>query len=267
MNTRDLFELASLDVLGLLDDEERRAFEQAFRAAPAATQAQIRREQLRAAHTVEADWLPVADAPFGLKGKVLSSVREAIDAARAGELTGHVARRIGPFTLALQRNVSPIWRAAAIGLLTASAVLSVALVRQADQYDAIRDTVTSDAAVAALAQHFGPEFATVFTNPTSDVRDFAPVGQQAAGAYGRVVVDEANGNAYLFCNALPQRDDGYRVVVVNAAGQVERELTRFDSQGGLAFSKFAIKGIASATLAILPGSGPMTADRAILVTA
>lgn len=267
MNTRDLFELASLDVLGLLDDDERRAFEQAFRAAPASTQAQIRREQLRAAHSVESDWLPSAESPFGLKGKVMSSVRDAIEAARAGELTEHVARRVGPFTLALQRNVSPIWRAAAIGLLTASAVLTVALVRQADQYDNIRDTYASDAAVAALAQHFGPEFATVFTNPTNDVYSFTPVSDEVAAASGRVVLDEANGNAYLFCNSLPPRADGYRVVVVNAAGEIEREITRFDSNGGLAFSKFAIQGLANATLAILPGSGPMTADRALLTTA
>lgn len=267
MNTRDLFELASLDVLGLLDDDERRAFEQAFRVAPASIQAQIRREQLRAANSVEADWLPSAESPFGLKGKVMSSVRDAIEAARAGELGDHVARRVGPFTLALQRNVSPIWRAAAIGLLTASAVLTVALVRQADQYDLIHNSVTSDAAIAALAERLGPEFMTVFTDPTSDVYDFAPVSEQVAGAFGRIVLDESSGNAYLLCNSLPARSDGYRVVVVNAAGEVEREVTRFDSNGGLAFSKFAIRGLTNATLAILPGSGPMTADRALLTTA
>lgn len=267
MNTRDLFELASLDVLGLLDDEERRAFEQAFRAAPASTQAQIRREQLRAAHSLENDWLPAADSPFGLKGKVMTSVREAIEAARAGEFSGHVARRVGPFTLALQRNVSPVWRAAAIGLLTASAVLTVALVRQADQYDSIRDTVANDAAVAAMAQQFGAEFSAVLASPTSQVRDFTPVDDAYAAASARLVLDEVGGNAYLVCNSLPPRNDGYRVVLINASGQVERELTRFDTSGGVSFKKFAMQGLANATLAILPGSGPMTADRAVLTTA
>jgi hypothetical protein len=268
MNTRDLFELASLDVLGLLDDDERRAFEAAFRAAPASTQAQIRREQLRAAHTLQAEWLPSAEVPFGMKGKVMASVREAINAARAGELGEHVARRIGPLSVRLQRNVSPLWRAAAIGLLTASAVLTVALVRQSDQYDGIRRTVMSDAAVAAMAEQFGAEFASVLTSPTSDVRTLRPVGEQFAAASGRIVIDEANGNVYLLCNTLPPRDDGYRVVLVNDRGEVERELSRFESTGGFAFAKFAAKGVGVAsTLAILPGSGPVTMDRAVLVTA
>jgi hypothetical protein len=267
MNTRDLFELASLDVLGLLDDEERRAFEQAFRSAPAATQAQIRREQLRAAHAIEADWLPAAESPFGLKGKVVASVREAMEAARAGDFGGHVARRVGPFTLALQRNVSPLWRAAAIGLLTASAVLTVALVRQTDQYDNIRETVANDAAVAAVAGLFGPEFSDVLSSPTTEFRAFKSTNDDYASTTARLVFDEANGNAYLVCNSLPPRDDGYRVVVLGADGQVQRELTRFESSGGVSIKKFALQGLANATLAVLPGSGPMTANRAVLVTA
>lgn len=267
MNTRDLFELASLDLLGLLDDEDRRAYEQAFRAAPPATQAQIRREQLRAAQVAEADWIAPAEAPFGLKGKVMHSVREAIEAARAGELGGHVARRIGPFTLMLQRNVSPLWRAAAIGLMTASAVLTLALVRQAGQYENIRETVTNDAAVLAVAALFGPEFSDVLSDPTTEFRAFAPVREEYAATTARLVLDEANGNAYLVCNSLPPLAEGYRVVILGADGQVQREVTRFESTGGVSIKKFAVQGLANATLAILPGSGPMTADRAVLRTA
>ena len=39
MNTRDLFEAAQLDALGLLDDAERDAFDAAFLAAAPAIQA------------------------------------------------------------------------------------------------------------------------------------------------------------------------------------------------------------------------------------
>ncbi|MGP1311130.1 MAG: hypothetical protein ACTS27_13120 [Phycisphaerales bacterium] len=267
MNTRDLFELATLDVLGLLDDDERRSFEQAFRAAPPATQAQIRREQLRAAHSMESDLLPVVDTPSGLKGRVMSSVRDAIEAARSGEFGGHVASRVGPFTLALQRNVSPLWRAAAIGLLTASAVLTVALVRQTDQYDTIRETVASDAAVAAVAEQFGAEFAGVFADATTEFAAFIPASDEYASASARIVIDEAGGNAYLVTDSLAERADGYRVVVVGADGQIQRELTRFETSGGLSIKKFAAQGLANATLAILPGSGPMSLDRAVMRTA
>lgn len=268
MMTRDLFELASLDVLGLLDDEERREFERAFRAAPPAVQAQVRREQLRAAHAVQSDeWLPVVDTPTGLKGRVVSSVREAIDAARAGEFSDHMSRKIGFFTLALQRNVSPLWRAACIGLLTASAVLGVALVRQSQQYDGIREAIAGDVAVKAIAEQYGARFASTLTDPASQFRSFAAVHPDANGVQARLVVDESGASAFLVCNFLPAREDGYRLVVLNANGQVEREVSRFSHGGGVSIRELALQGLATATLAIIPGSGPMTADRALLITA
>lgn len=268
MITRDLFELASLDVLGLLDDDERREFERAFRAAPASVQAQVRREQLRAAHAVQSDeWLPNVDTPIGLKGRVVTSVRDAIVAARAGELSEHVSRKIGFFTLALQRNVSPLWRAACIGLLTASAVLGVALVRQSQQYDGIREAIAGDAAVKAIAEQYGARFAGILTDPASQFRSFNAVHADASGVQARLVVDEGGANAFLVCNFLPQRDDGYRLVVLDANGQVEREVSRFSHGGGVSIRELALQGLTTATLAIIPGSGPMTADRALLVTA
>ena len=45
MTLQELIELAILDAMGLLDEEERLAFEVAFRASAPAVQAQVRRER------------------------------------------------------------------------------------------------------------------------------------------------------------------------------------------------------------------------------
>lgn len=47
MKTQELIELAVLDAMGLLDEQEREAFDAAFDAAAPAIQAQVRREQTR----------------------------------------------------------------------------------------------------------------------------------------------------------------------------------------------------------------------------
>jgi len=47
MTLQEMIELAILDAMGLLDEEERLAFELAFRAAAPPVQAQVRREQTR----------------------------------------------------------------------------------------------------------------------------------------------------------------------------------------------------------------------------
>ncbi|QYU70067.1 hypothetical protein J4558_08100 [Leptolyngbya sp. 15MV] len=55
MPFHDLLEMAVLDTLGLLDEQEQAAFEMAFRSAPPAVQAQVRREQTRFAKTISND--------------------------------------------------------------------------------------------------------------------------------------------------------------------------------------------------------------------
>ena len=261
MMTRDLFELASLDVLGLLDDEERREFERAFRAAPPAVQAQVRREQLRAAHAVQSDeWLPAVDTPTGLKGRVVSSVREAIDAARAGEFSDHMSRKIGFFTLALQRNVSPLWRAACIGLLTASAVLGVALVRQSQQYDGIREAIAGDVAVKGHRRAVRRALASTLTDPhRSSAR--SPRFTRRRRRAGRLVVDESG--------AAPSSSaTSSRPATTATASSSSTPTARSSASLSLLarrrreHPRTRPPGLATATLAIIPGSGPMTADRA-----
>ena len=69
MTTRELLELASLDAMGLLDDNEHEAFEGAFRAAAPAVQRQVRREQERL--TGDTSTLPDVDPPAELVADLL----------------------------------------------------------------------------------------------------------------------------------------------------------------------------------------------------
>ena len=86
MTTHELLELASLDAMGLLDPEEREAFELAFRAAAPALQAQIRREQLRLSYIDGI--LPVVEPPPGLRARVMAKVREAIESMTIRKISG-----------------------------------------------------------------------------------------------------------------------------------------------------------------------------------
>src|SRR5438105_666068 len=102
MNTHDLLEMASLDAMGLLDPEEREAFERAFRAAPPPLQAQIRREQLR--FSAADDILPQVEPPLGLRARVIAAVREAMQT-----MAGRRAAEAAP-ALRSATAVSRFWR-------------------------------------------------------------------------------------------------------------------------------------------------------------
>ncbi|MCL4222127.1 MAG: hypothetical protein KJZ65_12250 [Phycisphaerales bacterium] len=122
MSTRDLIELAALDALGMLEPEDQAEFERAFREAPASIRAQVRAEQARIADLVQVDAEPSAD----LRDRVIA----AVSAAAAAEVAGgaravvHHPGRVVP-KVARVRRVSPLWRAAAIGLSVAVVVLGV----------------------------------------------------------------------------------------------------------------------------------------------
>lgn len=249
ITTRDLFEMASLDVLGLLDEDERREFDRAFRAAPASLQAQIRREQLRM--TEINDWLPDEDAPPGLKSRVVDAVRDAISAMRAGQGREHVVRKIGPFAVALQRNVNPLWRAASVGLMAATLVLAFSVMRVVQYNQTIASTEASDRAIIAWND---ADIIDDVTDP--EVRRVNFVPGDAALADSRVeaaiYINESTGSAKLACKNLASVEGGYKLVRVAANGKFET-VSRFEPKGGY----FTVKienfvAQAGMELAILP---------------
>lgn len=262
MNTRDLFENASLDVLGLLDDDERQEFERAFRAADPALQAQIRREQLRVS-SID-DWLPAVDAPAGLKSRVVGAVRDAIVSVHDDDARTRTAQRAGIFSIALQRNVSPLWRAACIGLATATIVLGGAVLRVQEQYQTVASTVASDQRLADVASMFGPRFAdSLLDDATAKISFVASNGSSARATI--IAADNAD-NAYLLTRDLPSVDGGYRLVRLADNGAIDSVVTNFDSRGGRDIFEIGQQLVSSAAYAILPVAAGDDLSRAVLIS-
>lgn len=255
MNLQQLIESAQLDVLGLLDDAEREAFEAAFASASPGVQAQVRREQARAARAESL--LVEVEPPDGLRDRVI----EAVDRAhRVESAVAHAAGREAP-VLPPVRRVSRIWRAAALGFATAATVLGVLVVQLTAQYESLQRRLASDALVGQMVAAYGSEYVydTLFDTDTQRVV-FSPA---AAGFEGRaaLLVNPEWEHAKLFCNALPARltdgpDEGqYFLAVVDDQGKVVKVLSSFDSQGTLMAQDIELAGGTIPPLAILRG-GP-----------
>lgn len=228
MTTRDLFELASLDAFGLLDEQERGEFEDGFRAAPPHVQAQIRAEQVRFSGSAEA-LLPRVEPPAGLRGKVVAAVREAI-----ASVNNEPVGRIGPGT-ALAWSSAPLWRAACIGFGTAALLLGGATWHLSRVVQNITETAQSTQMTEALASKGGPKFVDLLARPTMRHVAFTPAakdydGKAAAGLY----VDTQSRTAYLVCNNMPFASGSYRLVVQDPAG-TETSLKEFQAAAGTFF--------------------------------
>lgn len=265
MITRDLFEMASLDVLGLLDDEERRAFERGFREAPPAVQAQIRREQLRIAEIEE--WLPNVAPPPGTKAGVMDAVREAMSAMREGRGREHLTRKVGPLALALQRNVSPLWRAAAIGLATATLLAGYFVLDLRSEVSQVSRLLDNDKSMQEFMRAGVPGITGVLSDASAThiafvrAHDAPETGVARAGLYR-----SENSPAYLVCT-LPKTPGGYRLVALSDDGsRIASEIARFDPASGQQI--ITIKGAipAGSRLAILPATASDDPASAILVT-
>lgn len=264
MITRDLFELANLDVLGLLDEDERREFEQAFREAPPALQAQIRREQLRVTDIDE--WLPKVDAPASLKPRVLGAVREAVEAVRAGQGREHVARKIGPFALSLQRNVSPLWRAAALGFAAATLFVGYQFLNSVGRFNQVTELATSEDALSAFNTPGGASFARALRDSTMRSVAFNAGPGAVSGKEPSASVFGADGKgAFLYCS-LPKAEGGYRLVVVADDGSIAKEIARFNPAAGQQVVALPAMIAAGTKLAILPLSAGDNLGAALLVS-
>lgn len=228
MSTRDLFELASLDALGLLDEGERESFEQAFRAAPPHVQAQVRRQQLH--FTQIDDLLPEVAPPPGLKARVMAAVRQAITAV-ANE--GPVARvgRVSSFSAFM--NFAPMWRAACIGFATASLVLGWFLMGFAAQAKKIDEVASGDAIMRQLANDAAGYIDILSRDDHQSIR-FAPLAMDidAANPPSAVLYIEPETNrALLMCSHLPH-GGGHYSLVLRGDGLVDQvRQVQFEANG------------------------------------
>jgi len=227
LDFQELIEHAVLDSMGLLDEPERARFELAFRAAPSAVQAQVRAEQTRLAH-IDAI-LPDVAPPAGLRSAVLEAIRREQEAMRAQE-----ARDLQPVPTMLRAGrVSPLWRAASLGLLAASLLLGFATFYLVGQSERTMNELKNQAFLTSLGQQLGPGFVrdVLFSRDTSHV-----VLASNANTHGQAAmfINPEWKTAKFFTNSMASPEGkNFRIAVLDEKGQVVRVLKEFSSRGGL----------------------------------
>ncbi len=214
MSTHSLLELAALDALGLLDDDERESFDRAFKAAPPALQAQVRREQTRIAK--DESLLPAVESPAGLRARVLAAVRDAMERVGGQEQPAAVLPAIQASS-----GVSPIWRMAAIGAVAATLVLGFTQLEMARSYETINDAIESNVLTTTIARDFGVRVERALMDQDTRLVHFAPVsaGTDVAGE-AVVILNDRDMTGELLAVDLPQRSGVYQLVLVDSAGEV-----------------------------------------------
>ncbi len=216
MTTHELLELASLDAMGLLDPDERDAFEAAFRAAPPALQSQIRREQLRLSNLDAI--LPAVEPPPGLRARVLARLREAISAMTVHRISaGGIIPDIRP-----AYGVNRMWRVGAIAAAAACVVLGLSVLQMRMDYTDIQNGQIGNGVTDKILQEFGVRFSQAMFDPTTRFVQFTG-DTPAAGARpfaGRalLVIEGASRTGELFLKDLPSSGAEYEVVVIDEAG-------------------------------------------------
>ena len=223
MNTHELLENAALDALGLLDADEREAFEAAFRAAAPGVQAQVRREQLR---MTRADAiLPAAEPPLGLRARVIAAVREAMQTVAVRKAA------VGSPALRRTEGVSSLWRIGAVASMAAVIVIGFVAVQIRNDNQQMRDSVASGAWNDYFLHEYGVKFDQTFFDPSTRLVSFVPSNPEAHGARGRaaLLLDSNRKVGHLYCKDLPAGEGAYEVVVVDKAGHTVKAIITFQA--------------------------------------
>lgn len=234
MNTHELIEMASLDALGLLDPEEREAFERAFRAAAPSVQAQIRRDQLR--YSAIDDMLPPVEPPLGLKARVMAAVQNAMQQV-AGRRTDVLAKLP---ELRSSYGVNRYWRAAAIGAMAASLVLAVIALQVQNSFKEISAIAMNSEASRHLSE-FGRRFDQSFFDHNTRFVKFTPApatdAEPALRGKATLLFDPSTRKAELLVKDLPALGGSYEVVVIDSQGNRAEAVLTFSASNAGVISK------------------------------
>lgn len=244
MNVQALIEMAVLDALGLLDEEERTAFEEAFWRAPPAIQAQIRREQTRLSR-LEA-LLPEVEPPAGLRAAVLEAVRREMAAARSRTDTASLLIR----GMLRPRAVSPVWRAATVGLAAATIIFGLTTLHLRNEYDALTTQIRNDALIDLLARQFGHAYVYDLLFDPRVRRVVLTATDPAFRARASVFVHPEW--AMFYCQGMPTGGRGpYMLAIVDEQGRVVQPLASLSSEGELVSIRLDLPANAQGRVAVL----------------
>ncbi len=260
-STRELFELASLDAMGFLDDEERRDFEREYATASPEIQAQLRREQLR--YAVQVDLLPEIESPAGLKVRVLERVFQAI----AG-VSHEPAGRIRPSGSLQIVNHAPFWRAACIAFAAASVVLGIFVVQVNQNSNNIEGMLLSNQFNAQIMDELSPQFVNVLFAENMSRVPFVPTAVDAdtARPEAHMFVDRENGTGYVMLRNLPELQGEYTLEFRDASGNVISTRTFINMGGLVPVPVKAADGVSPENCQILSPRGVGGESRVILTT-
>ena len=231
MRTNDLIEMAALDALGLLDEREHAEYEQAFQAASPALRRQIRAEQQRAAE-FEASLLPLVEPTESLKGRVLAKFAEAkaLEEASGTRAVVHRPGRVVP-KVRPSRRVSPLWRAASIGLSIAVVVLGVFSLQLQEHNSRLGDAIVVNEFFDKVGTRHLQD--TLFDENTERMILTATADAPSTFAAEAVLLINPDWkSARFFCSDLigTAGDTGtFALAVVDDNGEVIETLHRFES--------------------------------------
>ncbi len=236
MTTHELFELALLDAVGLLDERESASFELAFQAAPAALQAQIRREQTR--FSSMESLLPKVDPPADLRARVIEQVRRAMVTAMEEPVLQGAQMLVPP--MFRPKSVARWWRTAAVASMAAALFMGGVTLYVAAEKANVRRSGQTDAILEEISNKFGPAFVTdvLFDRDTRRLVFTPEAGITNAGE-ATVFVNPEWAKGQFFCKSLkvePGRQ--LRLALVDDQDRVVEVLSTFAPDGILERHEF-----------------------------
>lgn len=243
MTTNELLEMTMLHSLGMLENDECAAYEAAFAAAAPQVQANIRAEAERMADL--GALMPESEPRPELRDMVIAAVRAAVH-ERENEQRLASARHAAPAVAGSishggrssyaqpKLNRSPrvhrVWRATSIGLAAAVVAMTVVTINVQQTYN----RAGSNAFIANLYDNYGGQFVddTMFSANTKRVV-LAASGSESSIMGASVFANPDWDSARLLVKNLRQQpgDEPYRLVVLDADGNIVREVTTFASNG------------------------------------
>jgi len=241
MTTNDLLEMTMLHTLGMLDDDECAAYEAAFAAASPHVQMNIRAEAERMADL--GALMPESEPRDELRDIVIAAVRAAVhersnDHRLASErhAAPAVAGTISRASYAQPKlNRSPrvhrVWRATSIGLAAAVVAMTVVTINIQQTYN----HAGGNAFIAKIYDTYGGEFVDDTMFDASTKRVVLASNSEASIMGASVFANPDWESARLLVKNLRQQpgDEPYRLVVLDADGNLVREVTTFSSNGSV----------------------------------
>jgi hypothetical protein len=248
MSLQHMIELSILDAMGLLDEDERQQFESAFRKAPPAVQAHVRREQTRLSRIESI--LPAVDPPAGLRAMVLDALRAHMAAEVADDGLSNLV-----IPMARSNRVNPMWRAGAIGLAAASIVLGFTTFFFQTQFNSLTDLQQQGSIIDAMSRELGPTFVRDILFDGDTQRVVMTASRENYKGQAAIFINPDWRSAKFFCRSMSSPEGkNFKLAILDNQGKVVQVLKEFSSSGELMPIEVDIEPGVQGNIAImLPG--------------